>query len=158
MRLKEIKAAVLKKGWAGRTLSRQATAERLCPLITAHMALNHSYNSAASHHQSPEVRSGIARLQRTARTDVGKLMEVVFSCGAVPPNGTDMEPERFLLPDEGMLKSLQDRERAFQASLRAEQALNHQIRTEAVISHLLTSSSDRLDHLRSSIREEASTR
>ena len=157
MRLKEIKAAVLKKGWAGRTLSRQATAERLCPLITAHMALNHSYDHAATRHPSPEIRSGLAQLQKTARTDVGKLMEVVFSCGAVPPNGTDMEPERYSLPEEGMLRTLQDRERTFQASLQDERAIDHQIRTEAVISHLLSSSSDRLVYLRGAIRQAART-
>ena len=47
MKVKELKAAILKKGWAGRTLSRAETARRLNPLIKAHMALNHAYDCAA---------------------------------------------------------------------------------------------------------------
>ena len=43
MGLKEVKSALLKKGWAGRTLSREETVERLNPLIKQHMALNHTH-------------------------------------------------------------------------------------------------------------------
>lgn len=153
MILKEIKSAVLKKGWAGRTLSREATAQRLCPLITAHMALNHSYDFAATHHPASDVCGDLAILQKTARTDVGKLMEVVLSCGQIPPNGTNMEPERFALPTEGMLEELRSRESAFQASLQDERSIEHQLRTEAIINHLLSSSSLRLSYLRGAIRQ-----
>lgn len=157
MRLKEIKAAVLKKGWAGRTLSREATTERLCPIINAHMALNHGYNHAAAHYPAPDVKRELTRLQKAARTDVGKLLEVVFSCGGVPPNGTDMEPEDFALPADGMLEALRAREESFQDLLRDEKIIEHQIRTEAVITHLLVSSQSRLTYLRGAIRQAPRT-
>lgn len=155
MKLKDIKAAVLKKGWAGRTLSRQATAQRLCPLITAHMALNHSYDFAASNHPISDIRQQLEKLQRAAHTDVGKMMEVVFSCGEVPPNGTDMEPAHFALPSEGTLQALYEKENAFHERLQEERAIEHQMRTEAVINHLLDSSQKRLVYLRGAIRQAA---
>lgn len=159
MRLKEIKAAVLKKGWAGRTLSREATTERLCPIINAHMALNHSYNHAIAHYPAPGVQREMRQLQKFARMDVGKLLEIVFSCGGVPPNGTDLEPEDFALPADGMLGALRAHEESFQQLLRDEKVIEHQIRTEAVITHLLSSSQSRLTYLRGAIRQasQAST-
>ena len=153
MRLKEIKAAFLKKGWAGRTLSRKATVERLCPIIHAHMALNHRYNHAIAHYETIDVKHSLTQLQKAARTDVGKLLEVVFSCGGVPPNGTDMEPADFALPDDKMLEALRGYEDSFQELLQEEKLIEHQIRTEAVIDHLLTSSQDRLTYLRGAIRQ-----
>ena len=152
MRLKEIKSAVLKKGWAGRTISRSETARRLNPLITAHMALNHWYNDAIARYPDQQVSQELDQLQKQARTDVGKMLEVVFSCGGVPPNGTDMKPDQFALPNSSMLATLQGHEEAFLESLQEEKTIEHQIRTEAVINHLIASSQARLVVLRGSIR------
>ena len=45
MTIKEIKSTILKKGWAGKTISREETVQKLNPLIEAHVALNHAYTS-----------------------------------------------------------------------------------------------------------------
>ena len=154
MNIRELKSALLKKGWAGRTLSRSKTVEQLNPLITAHMELNHAYNYAIAHHPLSNVRKGLSTLQKTARTDVGKLMETVFSCGAVPPNGTDMDPAQFTLPSDNILATLCSQEDAFMNSLQQEKTLEHQMRTEAVLNRLLKNSQNRLIYLRGCIRRE----
>ena len=152
MKVKEIKAALLKKGWAGRTLSRADTAHRLNRLIRTHMALNHAYNCAINRCSDKQLHERLSALQKTARTDVGKMMETVFSCGAVAYNGTDLQPAQFELPAGKEFTALQSHEEAFLAELLAEKALEHQMRTEAVLNRLVISSRDRLEYLRSCIR------
>lgn len=152
MNVKEIKAALLKKGWAGRTLSRAETADRLNPLIRTHMALNHAYSSAIRRCSEKQLRQRLSALQKNARTDVGRMMETVFSCGAVAYSGTDMEPTQFELPDGEDFTELRKQEAAFLADLLAEKELEHQMRTEAVLNRLIDSSQDRLEYLRSCIR------
>ncbi len=152
MKVKELKAALLKKGWAGRTLSREETANRLNPLIRSHLALNHAYNFAMNHCGDPHVQAGLSAVLKTARTDVGKISETVFSCGAVAYNGTDMEPNQFVLPNGKELLALRDEEEAFLAKIRAEKAFEHQMRTEAVLNRLIQNSQERLEFLRGCIR------
>ena len=150
MGLKEVKAALLKKGWAGRTLSREETVERLNPLIKHHMALNHAYNYVVETCTEAEITEALAGLQKTARMDVGKLMETVFSCGGVAYNGVEMEPEDFALdPDDNeMLLALRDQEEAFRDAVAEELTLEHQMRTRAVLTRLQTNSQQRFDYLK----------
>ena len=147
-----LKEALLNKGWAGRTLSRAETAERLNPLIKQHMALNHYHNYAINNlsKDEQEIADDLATFQKVARVDVGKLMETVFSCGGVAYNGVDMEPEDFKLGNEDnkMLFQLLDLEHEFLNTLAEEVTLNHQIRTKAILNILLTNSQDRLHYLK----------
>ena len=150
MGLKEVKAALLKKGWAGRTLSREETVERLNPLIKQHMALNHAHNYVVNACSEAEITEALAGFQKTARMDVGKLMETVFSCGGVAYNGVEMEPEDFALdPDDNeMLFALRDQEQAFRDAVAEELNLEHQMRTRAVLTRLQTNSQQRFDYLK----------
>jgi len=150
MGLKEVKSALLKKGWAGRTLSREETVERLNPLIKQHMALNHAYTYVVGACSEEDVAAALAGMQKTARIDVGKLMETVFSCGGVAYNGVDMEPEAFALDpeDNEMLFELRDQEQAFRDALAEELTLEHQMRTRAVLTRLQTNSQKRFDYLK----------
>jgi hypothetical protein len=150
MGLKEVKSALLKKGWAGRTLSRPETVERLNPLIKQHMALNHAYTYVINTCTEPDVTEALAASQKVARVDVGKLMETVFSCGGVAYNGVDLEPEDFALApdDDAMLFALRDQEEAFRDALAEELTLEHQMRTRAVLTRLQTNSQKRLDYLK----------
>ncbi len=150
MGLKDVKSALLKKGWAGRTLSRTETVERLNPLIKQHMALNHAYNYVISACSEQAVTEALAAAQKVARVDVGKLMETVFSCGGVAYNGVDMEPEDFALsPDDTeMLFALRDQEIAFRDAIAEELTLEHQMRTRAVLTRLQTNSHQRFDFLK----------
>ena len=150
MGLKEVKSALLKKGWAGRTLSREETVERLNPLIKQHMALNHAYNYVANTCSEQDIVAALAVMQKTARVDVSKLMETVFSCGGVAYNGVDMEPDDFALgPDDNeMLFALRDQEQAFRDAVAEELTLEHQMRTRAVLTRLQTNSQQRFDFLK----------
>lgn len=150
MGLKEVKQALLKQGWAGRTLSREETIARLNPLIEHHMALNHAYNYVVAACSEQDVTERLAGLQKKARADVGKLMETVFSCGGAAYNGVAMNPDDFALDadDDEMLFQLRDQEQAFYDALAGEAAFEHQMRTRAILAALKTNSEERLDYLK----------
>lgn len=149
-----LKDLIFQKGGIGVSMSRKDTVERLNPLIQSHSRLNHYYNYGIRHLSEPAVAEALARHQKTARTDVGKLAESVLSCGGVPYNATDLEPEAFALPqgDDAMLFELLDREQAFHDQLRDELEHDHQIRSQAIINALLANSAARLDVLKDATR------
>ena len=145
-----LKEVILQKGWAGRTLSREETIAQINPVIKQHMALNHAYNHVIAHCTEQDVTAHLAGFQRTARMDVGKLMETVFSCGGVAYNGVDMEPGDFNLgtDNDEMLFQLLDREQAFREALAQALALEHQMHTRAILTLLHTNSQERYDYLK----------
>lgn len=152
MTIKEIKSTILRKGWAGKTISRGETVQKLNPLIEAHVALNHAYTSLLPLLTSDDVKQELAAILKTARLDVGKLMEVVFSCGGTAFNGTSIEPGAFALSRDHALTELRKREEVFRELLSAERPIEHQIRTEAVLTRLLTNSDLRLLFIRTCVR------
>lgn len=148
MTIKELKSALLRKGWAGKTISRDETAARLNPLIQSNVELNHAYSSLLPLLSSEEQQQQLESILKVLRLDAGKLMELVFSCGATAFNGTSLEPESFKLASDHPLSDLRTREDAFQELLEAERPIEHQIRTEAVLSRLRENSEVRLGFLR----------
>ncbi len=144
-----IKEALLNRGWAGKTLSRSETVDRLNPLIRQHIELNHHYGAAIRHCDDERVVDVLERLQKTARADVGKLSETILSSGGTPYNGTDLSPKDFTL--EGSLsdlfEELHDLETAFNDGLAEEIDLEHQMRTRGVLEAVKSNSQDRLNAL-----------
>lgn len=144
-----IKEALLNRGWAGKTLSRSETVDRLNPLIRQHIELNHHYGAAIRHCDDERVVDVLERLQKTARADVGKLSETILSSGGTPYNGTDLSPKDFTL--EGSLsdlfEELHDLETAFNDALAEEIDLEHQMRTRGVLEAVKSNSQDRLNAL-----------
>jgi hypothetical protein len=132
MSFKEI---LLKEGWAGKTLSRPETVERVNPVIRSHTALNHAYAYAIRHLQDREIADRLNAFQRRARMDIGKLAETVFSAGGAAYNGIDMEPDDVRMPDgdDEILYRLVDQEQEFRALLALELTQEHQIRTRAIL-------------------------
>lgn len=149
-----IKEALLGRGWAGKTLSRAETVEHLNPLVREHIELNHHYRAAIRSAGDDRVVGVLERLQKTARTDVGKLSETVLSSGGTPYNGTDLEPNDFDLKGNTveMVRSLKELETAFHEALEEELDLDHQMRTRGVLSAVRSNSADRLDALDALIR------
>ena len=145
------KEAFLNKGWAGTTISRQETVERINPVIRAHSELNHLYDYAVNHVSTREAARELEVLQKTARADVGKLSETVLSAGGVSYNGVDLEPGDFALAGgEGkLLDGLLEKEDQFQSLVSDELKENHQIRTRAILSVVQANSQKRLEYLRS---------
>lgn len=148
MTVKEIKSALLKKGWAGKTLSRKETAERLNPLIEAHVKLKLSYVNFLPLLTSDTEQQELEHILKTLRLDVGKLKELVFSCGEPAFNGTSLEPDSFKLAGDDALSDLREREQIFRERLEKERPVQHQIRSEAVIVRLRKNSDNRLAFLR----------
>lgn len=157
MTVKEIKSALLRKGWAGKTISRKETAERLNPLIEAHVKLKLSYANLLPLLVSDSERQELELLLKTLRLDVGKLKELVFSCGETAFNGTTLEPESFKLTSNDPLSDLREREYAFREQLDAERPVQHQIRTEAVLVRLRKNSDTRLSFIRKCVNRALTT-
>ncbi|MCY4171965.1 MAG: hypothetical protein OXE59_11345 [Bacteroidetes bacterium] len=154
MTIKDIKSAVLKKGWAGKTLSRSETAHRLNALIEEHVKLKHYYANLQLHLQSVELQEELLTILKTLRLDIGKLKEVVFSCGQTAFNGTSLKPESFHLDSGTPIIELREFEREFDALLHGEQPIQHQIRSEAVLTRLREHCAERLSFLQKCIRVE----
>ncbi len=151
MNIKEIKSAFLKKGWAGKTLSRKETAECLNPLIETHVKLKLSYANLLPHLSSDSESQELELLLKTFRLDIGKLKELVFSCGETAFNGTSLEPESFKLRSEDPLSDLRESENKLREQLEVERPVQHQIRTEAVLVRLRKHSDIRISFLRKCI-------
>lgn len=149
-----LKEALLNRGWAGNTLSRSETVDRLDPLIRQHVELNRHYDAVIRDCGDDRVVDVLERLQKTARADVGKLSETVLSCGSTPYNGTDLEPDDFAL--EGgpvmMLRRLKELETGFNDALANELDREHQMRTRGVLEAVKSNSTDRLEALSALLR------
>ena len=148
MTVKEIKSALLRKGWAGKTVSRKETAKRLNPLIEAQVKLKLTYASLLPLLASDSERQELERLLKTLRLDVGKIKELVFSCGEIAFNGTSLEPKSFKLASDDPLSDLRECEHVFREQLDAERPVQHQIRTEAVLGRLRNNSDIRFSFIR----------
>jgi len=146
-----LKDLLLGKGWAGTTITRSETIERVNPLIRQFMVMNRHYRTVIDGLSNAAVADTLEDLQKTARADVGKLSETVLSCGGAAFNGTDLGPEDVDLPDNeaDRLFRLQDLEEAFQEAVQEElDDVEHQMRTRAILNVVQTNSEQRLSTLR----------
>jgi hypothetical protein len=157
-----IKEAILNRGWAGKTITRAETVERLNPLILQFLKLNHNYQYVIRSHSDTAATEALKRVQKTARADVGKLSETVLSCGGTPENGTDMEAKDFNLGDDelDMLYQLEDLETEFNETIERQlDEVEHQMRTRGILEAVKSNSSERLELLGDLIdRAEATIR
>lgn len=149
-----IKELLLQKGWAGKTISRTETVERINPIIRHFVALNRSYDALIASLADGTLRENLDTVQKTARMDVGKLAETVFSCGGTAYSGTDLEPDEFVAGgDQGAaIRKLIDMESAFIDLVDAESAIEHQMRTRAILGVVKTNAEDRLGILKDASR------
>jgi len=142
-----IKGIVLNKGWAGKTISREQTAEQLNALMPKLIELMYYYDSLLA---SGGFGSGLEEVQEAMpvlRADIGKLSETIFSCGAVASSGADLNPDSFSIP-ENESRSIQDLEEKFIEALAEEKKTEHQIRTRAILGVLASNAEERLLVLR----------
>lgn len=140
----------MNKGWAGRTLSRQETAERLNPLIRRYYELNHQYDQTIRQINSREAASVLNGFQKTARVDIAKLSETVLSAGYPSYNGVDLDPKDFAQDgtDAELIDRLIAKEDEFGRLVADELDLEHQIRTRAILQLIRQNSQSRLDTLK----------
>jgi hypothetical protein len=134
-----IKEIVLKKGWAGRTISRQETAERVNPLVGELIGLMCLYGDMSGA-DTEQWKRPISVL----KMDVGKLCEVVNSNGGHALTGAD---ENFQEDGSFSTDTILEREKAFGELLRAEKQFEHQMRTRAILDVVAVNSADRVKTL-----------
>lgn len=140
-----IKNLFLKQGWAGKTIGRAETIERLNPILqTANELMQHLIGVAASSADS-DVKSRIETALRTLRMDIGKLCETVFSCGGVAYSGTDLHPADFR---ESSVADVTRVESVLADQLSAESKIEHQMRTRAILGVLAENQYARKNNLR----------
>jgi len=146
----KLKELLLGRGWAGRTITRAETVERLNPIVKDHIVLNHHYEAAIRSMKRQDMTAALKAMQRTARMDVGKLSETIFSAGGSAYNGTDLEPDAYDLGDNGLeiMNTLIDMERSFKDRvIEDREEIEHQIRTRAILELVTSNSQDRLKGL-----------
>lgn len=146
-----MKSLLLKKGWAGKTITRHETVDRVNPLLRRHHEINFTYDSAIARLKDQEVVDRLNGFQHIARADAGKMSETVLSCGGVPESGVDMEPGDFDPGDDqrSILTHLIEREQAFLDAIAAEKKIEHQMRTRAILEVVTNNTRQRLDYLNS---------
>jgi len=144
-----IKELLLQKGWAGRTISRDETVDRLNPIIRIMTEMMHRY-AGVREAASAEERPDIERVMKTLRADIGKVAETVFSCGGTAYSGTELEADEFAGGDDGWT-SLRDAEDVLAASLREQQNVEHRMRTRAILAKVAENHEDRMKLIRSHV-------
>jgi hypothetical protein len=149
-----LKDLLLQKGWAGKTISRAETVERINPIIRQFLVLNHHYDALIRSMPDGPLRGQLDAAQKTARMDVGKLAETVFSCGGTAYSGTDLELEAFAAADNrsAAIEQLADLEKSFIELIDGESSVDHQMRTRAILSVVKTNAETRLELLKNSGR------
>jgi hypothetical protein len=122
-----IKELILKKGWAGRTISRPETVEQLNPIIQYMSGVLFQYTSSPEFVDTEQIR--------TLRMDIGKMSETIASCGGVPArhSGGGDAPE-----------NIRSAELHLRDLLQLEQKIEHQMRTRAILGVVLTNTEARI--------------
>jgi hypothetical protein len=138
-----IKEILLKKGWAGKTISRPETAQRLNPLIHTMSNILRAHNHVAASTDSSGSNSPLSEQVRLLRMDIGKMSETVFSSGGVATRTA----EPYVAGLNGN-KDLLDAENALLSDLRNEKDIEHQMRTRAILAAVAANTENRIQLLR----------
>lgn len=148
-----VKDLLLNKGWAGRTISRAETADRVNPILRELTVLMHTYD-AAVRSLDAEALPGLTGSMKVLRGDLGHLAETVYSAGGTAYTGTDLEPDDFTMSGTvtEIGQALVKAEERFATLVAAEKEVEHHIRTRAVFETVARHSSERLKLARDLVR------
>lgn len=142
-----IKELILQKGWAGRTIDRAETIERINPMIQTMTELMHLYMAAAENTANADLRQRIDASLRTLRMDIGKMCEIVFSCGGVAYSGTDLDTADFRLGN-ALPGAIESKEQELRTALEAQESVEHQMRSRAILLNVDTNQKTRMNAVR----------
>ena len=140
-----IKDIFLKQGWAGKTVGREETIERLNPILRTANELMQRLGAFAAESSDQDVKTRIEASLRIHRMDIGKLCETVFSCGGVAYSGTDLSPSDFA---GTISQDIVLNENTLSDMLAAESKIEHQMRTRAILGVLQENQRARQNSLR----------
>lgn len=146
-----MKELFLKKGWAGKTISRQETVERLNPILRRHNALLLSHGDATGIISESDANRQYERYLNMMRADSGKLSESILSCGGAPELGAGAgnPTSTSTSSSDDRISSLIDDEQQFLSVIDDELKANHQMRTRAVLGAVQKNTRERLSFLKS---------
>lgn len=143
---------ILNKGGAGHYISREASVERLLPIVADQLGLLRDYDYVAKRMEASGARQKMEEVVLpNIRTELNKLYETVFSLGGSAPTGAELDWKASGLDgsDGEMVGELLARDKALGDTLREEmEAVHHQERTRAIIGHNAAKSADRINMLR----------
>lgn len=149
-----IKDLLLNRGWAGKTISRAETIQRINPLVRQLLDLTWTYQNAVEHMVDGEVADALRLHLKELRMDVGKLCEIVFSCGGVAPTGAGMRSESYPAgdTDDARLAALLALDKAMLAAVEGEKKVEHQMRNRAVLGFVERKTQERMAYLTEELR------
>ncbi len=138
-----IKEILLNKGWAGRTISRAETVDQLNPHIQAMSNLLYAYNLMEDNDIDSFDEASMGEHIRVLRMDIGKMSETIASCGGISLRS----PERSLVGESTEWSNIIASEKALQKMILAEQEIEHQMRTRAILSKIAENTDLRIQQL-----------
>ena len=148
---------ILNKGGAGNYISREASVERLRPIIVRQLDLLRAYDHVGKRLADPGARQRFEEVVLpNLRTETGKLYETIFSLGGSAPTGADSDWAASGLDgdDASMLRGLLDRDRVYGDALSTEMdEVHHQERTRAILGHNASKADDRAVMMRKLIAD-----
>ena len=136
------KNLLLQKGWAGKTISRAETAERVNALIRPLVDLLHLYNNALEDSADGTDLSAVQQAMPILRADIGKLAETVHSSGVVAYSGAE-QMGASPLEKESNWSAVLESEAAYSGVVSEEKEIEHQMRTRAILANIVTNSGRR---------------
>ncbi|MDT0631900.1 hypothetical protein RQM47_15005 [Rubrivirga sp. S365] len=149
---------ILNKGGAGRYISRAHSAERLQPIAERHIDLMYAYEAILDGLPAGLPKERLEALMPYLRTEIAKMSETILSLGGTPPSGVRRVPGGLDLPEADSaagrpaldhVDALLDAERDFGGAIRNEvDAVHHQERTRAILTHNAEASDARRGALR----------
>ncbi len=134
-----IKNLLLQKGWAGKTISRAETAERVNALIRPLVDLLHLYNDSLASPADGTDLSAVQQAMPVLRADIGKLAETVHSSGAVAYSGAE-QTGASSPGNESTWSAVLESEAAYSDTVSEEKEVEHQMRTRAILANVVTNS------------------
>jgi hypothetical protein len=144
-----MKNFLLKKGWAGRTIGRQESVDRLNAILQSHHEINAAYDTEVPGIGTEEDRNRLDALRRTSRADAGKLSETILSLGGVPASGIGLRASTTDADASTSVRRLIDLESKFLDRIAGESKVEHQMKSRAILGNSEANARERLEFLKS---------
>ncbi len=107
----------------------------------------HLYMAAAENTANADLGQRIDASLRTLRMDIGKMCEIVFSCGGVAYSGTDLDTADFRLGN-ALSGAIESKEQELRTALEAQESVEHQMRSRAILLNVDTNQKTRMNAVR----------
>jgi len=133
---------LLNRGGAGKSITRNETAEAMGDLVRPLTSIVRTYERLAENVGDDQAAGKIAASQNRTRSDVAKLSEIILSTGGITPR--DAEPLSSSDDPDTLIRALNAAERGFRDSLEESLKMKHHYRTIAVLETLHKNTEERI--------------